>query len=132
MSDERDTLEFTGDFRAGPMPDALARAVSRRRSVIRFWRFGSGSACVLLLAVVSVWLARPTLDTSPDHLLAEATTGAIAPATRLSEVSVFALRASEPDQSWSPWRARSSSGSARPTVFELRQRELGHIGLPSS
>lgn len=120
------------DVPAGPMPESISRAVTRRRVAIRTRRAGALCA-VLLVAGAGAWLLRSgaTPETSTDRIMAQGDQFTDQPdVTRFTSASVLALRLAGPEHATATPVATRPRGDE--TVFGLRQRELDRPPSPAS
>lgn len=125
-------LDDRRDYPAGPMPEAISRAVARRRRVIRVRR-GGVAAAALLLAGSGVWLAWPQarLVDETERIASVDPPNAIdPPPASFARVSVLALRLAGPDEVEAMPAAAVATRSE--TVFGLRQRDAGEGPSPAS
>lgn len=130
MLDEREMLKIIGSASAGPLPDALSRAVRRRRRAVTARRAAPVAMAVLAVAAAVGWLAQPSSNPSYRGVVAM-NEPEEQRAVRFAAASVLGLRQSGLEGTLESRQAPSRAGS-RPTALGLRQRAMLEGTPPAS
>ena len=136
MPDERDITERIVADRSGPIPEDVLRAASRRRVAIRTRRLAASAGCLAVAGGVVGWVAltqprqlQPTVVAQP--LVEPGPESDSIDPVRFAAASVLGLRRGGLADLWEAPRGPTRQID-QPTVFGLRQSELGGLDAPAS